>query len=82
VIPDGNDPHLGNLLDIVTLMQHSGRERTEAMFVARLKECRAKADVDHALHRPPTSLQQNRSTLPPLALWSSVLGGLLIGNQF
>lgn len=36
VIPDGNAPHLGKLLDIVMLTQHSGRERTESELAALL----------------------------------------------
>lgn len=38
VIPEGNAPHLGRLLDIVMLAQHGGRERTELEFAALLEK--------------------------------------------
>ncbi|MBF9134456.1 methyltransferase [Plantactinospora sp. S1510] len=36
IIPSGDEPHPGKLLDIVMLAQHTGRERTEAEFRALL----------------------------------------------
>ena len=32
VIPPGNDPHVGKLLDLEMLIMAGGRERTEAEF--------------------------------------------------
>ncbi|WP_166349339.1 methyltransferase [Phytoactinopolyspora limicola] len=37
LIPPGDEPHLGKLLDIIMLMQHGGKERTEAEMVGVLR---------------------------------------------
>jgi hypothetical protein len=51
VIPEGDQPHLGKLIDIVMLALFNGRERTEAEFAELFKA----AGLRHVETRAPSS---------------------------
>lgn len=56
VIPPGDQPHPGKLLDIVMLAQHTGRERTAEEFVALLAASGFRHVTSRTLPDTPTGL--------------------------
>jgi hypothetical protein len=55
VTPDGNEPHLGKVIDMIMMAILNGTERTRSEYAARLTEAGFTLDEVVATHAP-TSL--------------------------